>query len=78
MHGGVPEHFLLDFLHARHAVETLFFHGVSVPVSVIAVEFAVPVEDLVSLGGAVELDAWVDVLNGGGLLWSEMGEGPVM
>lgn len=63
MHGGVPEHFLLDFLHARHAVETRFFHGVFVlvlPVSGIAVELRLPVEldDIPpAAGAAVELDS---------------------
>jgi hypothetical protein len=85
VHGGVPEHFLLDFLHARHAVETRFFHGVFVcPLSSIAVEIRLLLENILvppgAAGAAVELDAWVDVefLKGGGLLWSEIGEGPVV
>lgn len=24
--GGTPEHFRFDFLHAKHAVDTRFFH----------------------------------------------------
>lgn len=70
----MPEHFLLDFLHARQAVETRFFHGM-LPLPFSTAE----IDDGLVLGAAVELDAWVDVgfLNGG-LLRFEVGEGPVV
>lgn len=83
----MPEHFRLDFLHARQAVDTRFFHVLVEPLAP-----AVLLVVLVVAGAAVELEAWaasgalvvVDIDDflpvnpGGGLLWSEIGEGPVV